>query len=84
MAGSVHYMMLCVCPVLCERVCELGTKRTVLLRRIELIARLAMEGARHEKDWEIESGLNAEVAKGKLIKSYGIFLVFFASLILNT
>lgn len=56
----------------------------VMLERVELIARLAMEGASHEKDREIALGLIAEIAKRNLIKNHGFSVVFSASPIANT
>ena len=56
----------------------------VMLERVELIARLATEGASQEKDREIALGLIAEIAQGNLIKNHGFSVAFSTSSILNT
>lgn len=55
-----------------------------MIERVELIARLAAEGAIHERDREIALGLIAEIAKGNLIKKHGFSVVFSATPILDS
>nr|WP_216671722.1 Tum protein [Cronobacter sakazakii] len=55
-----------------------------MLERVELIARLATEGASQEKDREIALGLIAEIVQGNLIKNHAFSVTFSTSSILNT
>ncbi|EOE5508790.1 Tum protein [Cronobacter sakazakii] len=59
-------------------------RELVMLERVELIARLATEGASQEKDREIALGLIAEIVQGNLIKNHAFSVTFSTSSILNT
>ncbi|MNE12574.1 DNA-damage-inducible protein I [compost metagenome] len=51
----------------------------VMIERVEMIARLTMEGSCQERDREIALNLIAEIAKGNIMKNNNISVVFAAS-----
>jgi hypothetical protein len=51
-------------------------KESVMLERVEMIARLTTEGVCQERDREIALALIAEIARGNLIKSTAFSVAF--------
>lgn len=50
-----------------------------MLERVEMIARLTIEGSNQEKDREIALNLIAELARGNLLKNDAYSVVFSAT-----
>lgn len=73
-------MILYVCTVFgCGGCVDRELDKYVMIERVEMIARLTMEGSCQERDREIALNLIAEIAKGNIMKNNNISVVFAAS-----
>jgi len=72
-------MILYVYTVSCIGGCvDRDLSEHVMIERVEMIARLTVEGTCQERDREIALGLIAEIAKANVLKSKGFSVVFSA------